>query len=106
MSEKDQPGKHAEYDPELHAGALTVDGHLIIIEEAGKDGLRKLRPYLRKALIESTTQALELMALSEGIGGVHIEFIDPDKAAVLQEGYRKGLRILGAEPPDTTQFFK
>ncbi|MDO8335239.1 MAG: hypothetical protein Q7T74_00430, partial [Candidatus Saccharibacteria bacterium] len=91
-----------KYDPKVHEGLLHLAGQEIIIANAKEAKLKEMPENVRLALAEATVGQLKLMDFSRGIGGVILELTDPDGAAVIEEGYKLGLHLLGFEfDPET-----
>ena len=84
-----------EYDPEKHDGLLYVAGKDIIITNAAQAKLEEMPLEMRKALAQSTKEALALQDFSLHAGSVIIESINPDRSAKRIEGFKKGLKLLG-----------
>jgi len=94
--------KKVTYDPSIHDGLLYLEGMEVIIADAKEAKLKEMPENVRLALAEATVAQLKLMDFSRGVGGVILELTDPDRAAVMEEGYKLGLHLLGFEfNPDT-----
>lgn len=100
----DQGG--VEYNPTEHQGLLYVLGQHIIVADAKQAALGDLPLDVRKAVAKETAAQLALIDFSRGVGGVIIEIEDETRTSQLEEGYHKGLKLLGFEYDANTNLLK
>ena len=88
-------GHSPEYSPEEHDGLFYFHGRHVIVADAKQANLMSLPEDVREAVAKETATQLALMDFSRGPGGVIIEIADEAIASILEDGYKKGLRLLG-----------
>ena len=91
-----------KYNPKIHDGCLHLSGSEVIIADAEEAKLQEMPKEVRLALAEATVAQLQIMSFTKGAGGAILELTDPQRGAVVEEGYLTGLKLLGYEyDPET-----
>jgi len=89
-----QNNEAIKYDPNIHAGLLTLKGQDIIIANAEEAKMHELPLEIRKTLADSSRTDLAVIDFSLGIGGIIIEPVNPVQIGIRVEGLKRGIKLL------------